>query len=56
MQPALKSILCIVVQQARAFGIRSGMMISEAKRRCPQLVVVPFEFDRYEDVSMTVSV
>jgi DNA repair protein REV1 len=32
--------------EARAFGISAGMVIAEAKRRCPDLVVVPYEFDR----------
>jgi DNA repair protein REV1 len=40
--------------EARAAGVGAGMFISEAKRRCPELVVVPYEFDRYEDISMEV--
>jgi DNA repair protein REV1 len=39
---------------ARAFGVRSGMFMAEAKRRCPELVVVPYEFDRYERIAMEV--
>jgi nucleotidyltransferase/DNA polymerase involved in DNA repair len=27
------------------------MFIAEAKRRCPQLVVVPYEFERYHAIS-----
>ena len=37
--------------EARAFGVRAGMFIGEAKRRCPDLVVMPYEFDKYDAVS-----
>ena len=28
---------------AREFGVRAGMFMAEAKRRCPDLVVLPYE-------------
>jgi DNA repair protein REV1 len=37
--------------EARAFAIRAGMFMSEAKARCPGLLVVPYEFEKYEEVS-----
>ena len=37
--------------EARAFGIRAGMLISAAKRACPDLLVMPYQFDRYTEVS-----
>lgn len=37
--------------EARAFGIRAEMFIGEARRRCPNLIVMPYEFDKYEDIS-----
>jgi hypothetical protein len=40
--------------EARAHGVGAGMFMSEAKRRCPALVVVPYEFDRYEEIAMEV--
>jgi hypothetical protein len=40
--------------EARAFGIRAGMMISDAKSRCPLLLVVPYEFEKYEEASLQV--
>jgi len=40
--------------EARAFGIRAGMMIADAKARCPSLLVVPYEFDKYEEASLQV--
>ena len=36
---------------ARAFGISAGMFIAEAKKRCPHLVIVPYEFDKYQTIS-----
>lgn len=40
--------------QARAFGVRAGMFLREAKKLCPQLVVVPYEFEKYERVCVQV--
>lgn len=40
--------------EARAFGIRSAMPISEAWRRCPQAVFLRPRFTRYEEVSRKV--
>lgn len=37
--------------EARRFGIRSAMPISEAYRRCPGAVFLPVDMDRYHDVS-----
>jgi nucleotidyltransferase/DNA polymerase involved in DNA repair len=40
--------------EARIFGIRAGMMIADAKARCPALLVVPYEFEKYEEASLQV--
>lgn len=37
--------------EARKYGVRSGMWISQAKELCPALVVVPYMFAEYESVS-----
>ncbi len=37
--------------EARAFGVRAVMFIGEARRLCPDLIVMPYEFDKYEDIS-----
>jgi nucleotidyltransferase/DNA polymerase involved in DNA repair len=37
--------------EARAYGIRAGMFMGEAKSRCPHLLVVPYEFDKYQTIS-----
>lgn len=38
-------------EQAKAFGIKTGETLIEARRKCPQLVVVPPNFTRYLNVS-----
>lgn len=37
--------------EARAFGIRAGMFIGDARQRCPDMIVMPYEFDKYEEIS-----
>ena len=37
--------------EARAYGVRASMFIGEAKQRCPGLVVMPYEFEKYEAIS-----
>ena len=37
--------------EARAFGVRAGMFIGDAHRRCPNLIVMPYDFEKYEDIS-----
>lgn len=37
--------------EARKHGIHASMFMSRAKELCPQLIVVPYEFDKYEAVS-----
>lgn len=37
--------------EARAFGVRAGMFIADAKRLCPDLIVMPYEFEKYEAIS-----
>lgn len=39
---------------ARSCGVEKGMWMAEARQRCPDLVVVPYEFERYENVAKKV--
>ena len=39
---------------ARAYGVRSGIPMTRARRMCPQLVVVPPDYDTFEQVSTSV--
>ncbi len=42
--------------EARAFDIHAGMFMGDAKRRCPHLIVVPYEFERYDEITEKVCV
>ena len=37
--------------EARKSGVRASMFIARAKELCPGLIVVPYEFEKYEKVS-----
>lgn len=47
---------CVITcsYEARAFGIKTGMRLPEAKRLCPDLVQVPADPDRYVEVSRNI--
>lgn len=37
--------------EARAFGVRNGKFLGNARKLCPNLICVPYEFDKYRAVS-----
>ncbi|KAL6074709.1 deoxycytidyl transferase [Balamuthia mandrillaris] len=37
--------------EARKYGVKNGMLVGMAKELCPQLVAVPYDFDKYEKIS-----
>lgn len=37
--------------EAREAGVKNGMSVGEALKRCPDLQLVPYEFDKYHEVS-----
>jgi DNA repair protein REV1 len=39
---------------AREYGVRSGMWMAQAKQLCPELIVVPYQFDLYEEAAIQV--
>jgi DNA repair protein REV1 len=41
--------------EARKFGIKKGMYLGSAKQLCPDLVVLPYDFEGYEEVSEQVA-
>ncbi|KAK8316537.1 hypothetical protein V6Z12_A13G049100 [Gossypium hirsutum] len=36
---------------ARDYGIKAGMFVRDAKSLCPQLVILPYNFEAYEEVA-----
>lgn len=44
---------CIITcsYEARAFGVRTGMRLAEARRRCPGFIRIPARPERYAEVS-----
>ncbi|XP_044142895.1 DNA repair protein REV1 isoform X2 [Bufo gargarizans] len=39
--------------EARQAGVKNGMMFGKAKQLCPDLQVVPYDFEAYKEVAMT---
>ncbi|KAI9433918.1 DNA repair protein [Lactarius indigo] len=38
--------------EARKFGIKNGMSLQQARRLCPDLWTIPYEFERYRQLSL----
>lgn len=49
-----RGVVAAASYEARRFGVRSAMPVSQALRLCPQAIVVPPHFDRYMAVSQHV--
>lgn len=48
-----KGRTCIIAAsvEAKRYGVTTGCRVKDARRLCPQIVLVPAEFDKYEDIS-----
>ena len=46
-----RGVVASASYEARAFGVRSAMPMAEARRRCPEAVVLPPDFDAYRVAS-----
>ncbi|KAF9234509.1 hypothetical protein BU15DRAFT_89977 [Melanogaster broomeanus] len=38
--------------EARAFGIKNGMSLRQARQLCPEVATMPYEFERYKSLSL----
>lgn len=52
--PNSRSVLCTASYEARKFGVRAAMPSSQAVRLCPQLILIPPNFDLYKKESRAV--
>lgn len=48
---APRSVICAASYPARKFGLHSAMPLAQAKKICPQMIVLPPRFALYRDVS-----
>ncbi|MCA8981805.1 MAG: DNA polymerase IV, partial [Planctomycetes bacterium] len=46
-----RGVISAASYEAREFGVHSAMPTSQARRLCPQLVLLPPDFDRYTETS-----
>jgi len=49
--PAERAVVSTASYEARQFGIRSGMPLKTAARRCPEAVFLPVDFPVYQAAS-----
>lgn len=49
-----RSVVLAATYEARAFGVHSAMPMAQARRLCPQAVVLPPDLPRYREVSHSV--
>jgi DNA polymerase-4 len=49
--PEGRGVVAAASYEARAFGVRSAMPMARALRLCPQLMIVPPDFTKYQAVS-----
>lgn len=49
--PQGRSVIATASYEARAFGVKSGMPLSLAKKLCPHIILIKSNFERYEGVS-----
>jgi DNA polymerase-4 len=49
--PTSRGVVCAASYEARKFGVRSAIPMSQAVRLCPELAVVPPDFRKYKEIS-----
>ena len=49
-----RGVVLTASYEARPFGVGSAMPVAEARRRCPQAIMIAPRFERYQEISDTV--
>jgi DNA polymerase-4 len=52
--PTGRGVVLTASYEARPFGVGSAMAMAKARRLCPQAVIIPPRFDRYQEASRTI--
>ncbi|KAF8338981.1 uncharacterized protein EI90DRAFT_2908211 [Cantharellus anzutake] len=51
-RPSSTSEVASASYEARNFGVKNGMSLGQAKRLCPDIQPIPYEFQRYKEFSL----
>jgi hypothetical protein len=49
--PSDRGVVLTASYEARPYGVGSAMPMAQARRKCPNALIVPPRFDRYQQVS-----
>ena len=49
--PSSRGVVLTASYEARPYGVGSAMPMAQARRRCPEAVIIPPRFERYQEVS-----
>jgi DNA polymerase-4 len=52
--PSARGVVLTASYEARPYGVGSAMPMAQARRMCPDAVIIPPRFDRYQEVSATI--
>ena len=52
--PSHRGVVLTASYEARPYGVGSAMPMAQARRKCPQALIVPPRFERYQQVSKTI--
>ncbi len=52
--PSRRGVLCTANYEARRFGVKAALSTSVALRKCPDLILVPPDFEKYEKESRAI--
>src|SRR5262245_2407072 len=52
--PSSRGVVLTASYEARPYGVGSAMPMAQARRMCPDAMIVPPRFDRYQEVSATI--